>query len=114
MKGSTETDLGVGDWIRYRDPTGGGERIAEIRSFYPFATEPTADTTHGLVPISAIVEVRSKPHVCDRRGRPERVVDESTDPPIAGIYPTCSVCGVPQVFPRSYPRSGNASTAPSP
>ena len=40
-------------------------------------------------------------HVCDRRGRPERVVDESRDPPITGLYPACSVCGVPQVFPRA-------------
>jgi hypothetical protein len=39
-------------------------------------------------------------HVCDRKGRPERVVDESLDPPITGIYPTCSVCGTPQPFQR--------------
>ena len=25
-------------------------------------------------------------------------VDESRDPPITGVYPTCSVCGRPQVF----------------
>lgn len=37
-------------------------------------------------------------HVCDRKGPRERVVDESHEPPITGIYPTCSVCGVPQVF----------------
>jgi hypothetical protein len=37
--------------------------------------------------------------VCDRKGPRERVVDESHDPPITGISPTCSVCGKPQMFP---------------
>jgi hypothetical protein len=36
-------------------------------------------------------------HVCDRKGPRERVVDKSHDPPITGIYPTCSV-RVPKVF----------------
>ena len=33
---------------------------------------------------------------CDRKGPPAN--DESGDEPITGNYPTCSVCGVPQVF----------------
>lgn len=37
-------------------------------------------------------------HTCDAKGRPEKVVDESGDEPLTGIYPTCSVCGKPQVF----------------
>ena len=31
-------------------------------------------------------------HTCDR------TLDESGDEPITCIYPTCSVCGKPQVF----------------
>ena len=37
-------------------------------------------------------------HTCDRKGPPAKVIDESGDEPITCIYPTCSVCGVPQVF----------------
>ena len=37
-------------------------------------------------------------HTCDRKGPPAKVIDESGDEPITSIYPTCSVCGVPQVF----------------
>jgi hypothetical protein len=37
-------------------------------------------------------------HTCDRKGPPAKVVDESGDEPITCIYPTCSVCGMPQVF----------------
>jgi hypothetical protein len=40
-------------------------------------------------------------HTCDRKGPPAKVIDESYDPPITCIYPTCSVCGVPQVFSRA-------------
>jgi hypothetical protein len=40
-------------------------------------------------------------HTCDRKGPPEKVIDESGDEPITRIYPTCSVCGVPQVFERT-------------
>jgi hypothetical protein len=36
---------------------GGGERIAEIRSFYPVGQEPMADTTLGFAKVSAIIEV---------------------------------------------------------
>lgn len=35
-------------------------------------------------------------HVCDRKGAPKRVTDESDDEPIT--YSTCSVCGKPQAF----------------
>jgi hypothetical protein len=48
-------------------------------------------------------------HVCDRGGPRKCVVDESHDPPITGIYPTCSVCGVPQVF--DVPRTDAISDA---
>ena len=37
-------------------------------------------------------------HTCDRKGAPAKVIDESGDEPITCIYPTRSVCGVPQVF----------------
>jgi len=37
-------------------------------------------------------------HTCNRKGPPEKLIDESGDEPITRIYPTCSVCGVPQVF----------------
>lgn len=47
--------------------------------------------------VAELADLVSK-HVCDRRGRPERVVDESYEPQITGLYPTCSVCGKPQVF----------------
>ena len=46
-----------------------------------------------------LVSCRPRSSVCDRKGPRERVIDESQDPPITGIYPTCSVCGKPQVFP---------------
>jgi hypothetical protein len=35
-------------------------------------------------------------HLCDRQGRSTTVVDGSYEPPLTGIYPTCSVCGQPQ------------------
>jgi hypothetical protein len=37
-------------------------------------------------------------HICDRKGPPEKIIDESGDEPIARICPTCSVCRKPQVF----------------
>jgi cation diffusion facilitator CzcD-associated flavoprotein CzcO len=37
-------------------------------------------------------------HTCDRKGPPAKVIDESGDEATTYIYPTCSVCGVPQVF----------------
>lgn len=37
-------------------------------------------------------------HTCDRKGSPGKVVNEAGDGPMTGLYPTCSVCGVPQVF----------------
>ena len=39
-------------------------------------------------------------HTCDRKGPPDRFIDKSGDEPITRIYiyPTCSVCGKPQVF----------------
>ena len=35
--------------------------------------------------------------ICDRKGPPAKVIDESGDEPMTCIYPTCSVCGVPQL-----------------
>lgn len=32
-------------------------------------------------------------HVCDRKGPPEKGIDESGDEPSSCIYATCSVCG---------------------
>jgi hypothetical protein len=46
-------------------------------------------------------------HLCDRRGRSTTVADRSYEPPITGIYPTCSVCGQPQGL-------GKSTTAPLP
>jgi hypothetical protein len=37
-------------------------------------------------------------HNCDRKGPPAEVVHESGDQPGSSIYPTCSICGVPQIF----------------
>jgi hypothetical protein len=45
-----------------------------------------------------------KPHVCDARGLPAKVVAESDGAAITRIYPTCSTCGKPQVF-DSRPRA---------
>ena len=42
-----------------------------------------------------------KKHTCDRKGPPAKVIDESCDKPITRIYPTRSVCGVPQVFAKT-------------
>jgi len=39
------------------------------------------------------------PHACDRKGPPTKVIDETGDRPITAIFPTCSECGKPQVFP---------------
>jgi hypothetical protein len=36
-------------------------------------------------------------HTCDRTGPPAKAVDASSDEPSAATYPTCSVCGKPQV-----------------
>jgi hypothetical protein len=38
-------------------------------------------------------------HVCDRKGPPAKVIDDPDGESITRIYPTCSVCGKPQVFP---------------
>lgn len=115
----TLSDLRPGDWIKYEKPNCGGiKQIAEIRSFYPFAVEPTADTSVGFIPLAWIVEVRRNApsslsekgrmnvvralrgadHECDRKGRSERIVDETGDKPITRIAPTCSVCRKPQVI----------------
>ena len=92
-----ENDLSPGDWIRYSAPTGGGVTwIAEVISpCYPFGSEPMADTTLGRVKLAAILEVRR--HTCERDGRPKRVVDESTNVQAIRAFPTCSVCGKPQI-----------------
>ena len=44
------------------------------------------------------MNIANRPHTCDRKGPPAKVVDETGDEPLTGIYPTCSVCGKPQVF----------------
>jgi hypothetical protein len=44
-------------------------------------------------------------HLCDSQGRSTTVVDGFYEPPITGIYPTCSVCGKPQGLGESRPRS---------
>lgn len=41
---------------------------------------------------------RLSEHTCDRKGPPEKVIDESGDEPITRVYPTCSECGKPQVL----------------
>jgi hypothetical protein len=91
----TESELAIGDWIKFRDDHGGVGRIAEINSLYPFGTEPMADTTLGLVKLSAVIEARRQ--VCDRDGEPKRVVDESGDVTAIKRFPAFSVCGKPQV-----------------
>jgi hypothetical protein len=35
-------------------------------------------------------------HTCDRNGRPEKVVDETGERRVH-LYPTCSLCGTPQI-----------------
>jgi hypothetical protein len=35
-------------------------------------------------------------HLCNRNGQSTTVVDGSYEPPLTGIFPTCSVCGEPQ------------------
>jgi hypothetical protein len=35
-------------------------------------------------------------HHCDRKGRSRIVAAGCDEPPITGIYPTCSMCGQPQ------------------
>lgn len=47
--------------------------------------------------VAELADLVSK-HVCDRKGPREGVVDESRYPPVTRIHPTCSVCGVPQIF----------------
>jgi hypothetical protein len=47
---------------------------------------------------SAIGAAQERPHTCDREGLPARVVEELGDAAISGIYPTCSVCGVPDAL----------------
>lgn len=44
------------------------------------------------------VRVVRPDHVCDCTGPAETVVDETGGSAIIGIYPTCSVCGVPQTL----------------
>ena len=92
MRPFTPSDLSPGDWIKFCDAQSNAIHYAEIRALYPFEKEPIAATTHGQVRLSAILGVR--------RGRPERVIDESTDRPITYIDPTCSLCGLPQGFTR--------------
>ena len=36
-------------------------------------------------------------HSCDRNGPAEKVTDETGETRVTGIYPTCSVCGLPQL-----------------
>ena len=45
----------------------------------------------------ALTHVLLSDHVCNRKGPPAKVIDESGDEPITAIYPTCSVCDKPQV-----------------
>jgi hypothetical protein len=40
-------------------------------------------------------------HRCDKQGRSTTAVDGSYDPPMTGIYPTCSMCGEPQGLGKS-------------
>jgi hypothetical protein len=44
-------------------------------------------------------------HVCNRKGPTQRVIDESADPHVTCIYPTCSHCGKPQSTRDGVPRS---------
>ncbi len=48
------------------------------------------------------LRVLNPDHICDRNGPTERVIDETGDQPITGLFPTCSVCGVPQTFPAAH------------
>ena len=57
MSRYTQSDLRAGDWIKYRAPDGSCH-YTEIRSFYPFGKEPIADTFHGRIAVSTIVDVR--------------------------------------------------------
>jgi hypothetical protein len=48
----TEADLRPGDCIKFCAPDDGGiTQIAEVRAFYPFNLEPTADTSVWYVPL---------------------------------------------------------------
>jgi len=51
---------------------------------------------------SSLIDVSD--HTCDRKGPPAKVIDESGDEPITRIYPTCSMCGKPQVFEKDWQR----------
>jgi hypothetical protein len=52
-------------------------------------------------------------HVCDKKGQSTTVVDGSHEPPLTGIFPTCSVCGEPQGLGRqSLEASPLGPTAP--
>jgi hypothetical protein len=57
-------------------------------------------TRHG----KTMTRVTVSEHTCDRKGLPAQVIDESGDEPITHIYPTCSVCGKPQVFEKDWSR----------
>ena len=51
-------------------------------------------------------------HTCDRKGPPAKVIDDPDGESITRIYPTCSACGVPQVFTdeeRAAPRRATAT-----
>jgi hypothetical protein len=40
-------------------------------------------------------------HSCDRNGPTQRVLDRTGPEPLTSIYPTCSICGTPQVQRRT-------------
>ena len=46
-------------------------------------------------------------HTCDRKGPPAKVIDDPDGESITRIFPTCSVCGVPQMFRE--PQAGGRS-----
>jgi hypothetical protein len=50
---------------------------------------------------TAPLRILKPDHTCDRIGPAQRVIDETGEQPITGIYPTCSVCGTPQVSPHA-------------
>lgn len=52
---------------------------------------------HGNIDDTIPLRVLKPDHVCDRSGRAEKVIDETGDVAITGIYPTCSACGMPQL-----------------
>ena len=68
------------------------------------------DGVHALATVDPSRALAMGDHTCDRKGPPAKVIDESCDEPITGIYPTCSVCGKPQVF--LSPRVPNQNDTP--